>query len=54
MTTAIDVSLMGELISGAKTLLGLFTEFPINIFLYGGIAGVMFGLIRKAKRTSRG
>ena len=49
----IDQTLVESLISLAKSCMGLFTEFPINIILIGGLCGVAFGLIRKAKKTAR-
>ena len=49
----IDENLVDSLINLAKACMGLFTEFPINIILIGGLAGVAFGLIRKAKKTAR-
>ena len=49
----IDENLVNSLINLAKACMGLFTEFPINIILIGGLAGVAFGLIRKAKKTAR-
>lgn len=52
LSTTLDSGLVTEIINVAKSLLGLFTEFPINIFLYGGIAGVAFGVIRKARSTT--
>lgn len=50
---SIDENLVDDLINLAKACMGLFTEFPINIILIGGLAGVAFGLIRKAKKTAR-
>lgn len=50
---SIDENLVNDLINLAKACMGLFTEFPINLILIGGLAGVAFGLIYKAKRAAR-
>lgn len=34
-------------------LLGLLTEFPLNILVVGLVAGVAFRIIRGAKRVAR-
>lgn len=52
-TNTIDQTLVDSLINLAKACMGLFTEFPINIILIGGLCGVAFGLIRKAKKTAK-
>lgn len=52
-TTTIDASLVESLISLCKSVMGLFTEFPINIILIGSLSGVAFGLIYKAKKTAK-
>lgn len=47
--TTLDTSIVTEVITVAKTVMGLFTEFPINIFLYAGIAGIGFKIFKKGK-----
>lgn len=51
-STAIDASLVTELINLVKTVMGLFSEFPLNIILIGSLCGLAFGLFRKAKRAA--
>lgn len=34
------------------TVMGIFSEFPLNIILVGSLAGVAFKLFGKAKRTA--
>ena len=45
---------MTQLIEIVKTVLGLLVEFPCNLFLAGGLAGLGFAIFRKAKRTAGG
>ena len=49
----IDSALVESLISLAKSCMGLFSEFPLNIILIGSLCGVAFGLIARAKRTAK-
>jgi len=49
----IDTTLVDSLISLAKSCMGLFAEYPLNVILIGSLCGVAFGLIAKAKRTAK-
>lgn len=49
----LDTSLVNELISLVKSVMGLFKEFPLNILLIGSLAFVAFGLFSKAKRAAK-
>lgn len=51
--TSIDSSMITELINLCKQCMGLFTEFPLNVFLVGGLVGIGFGIFRKAKGAAR-
>ena len=51
--TTIDTSVIAELIALCKQCMGLFTEFPLNIFLVGGLVGIGFGIFRAAKAAAR-
>lgn len=51
-STVIDSSLVGELVDLVKQVAGLFSVFPINVFLIGSLAGLGFTLFRKAKHTA--
>ena len=52
-TPVIDSSLVEELIELCKDCMGLFTEFPLNVFLLTGLVGIGFGIFRMAKKSSR-
>lgn len=52
-TTVIDSSLIGELLDLCKQVMGLFTEFPLNVFLIVSFIGIGFGIFRKAKRAAK-
>lgn len=47
----IDTSIVSELISVCKSVMALFSEFPLNIMLVASLATVAFGLFRSAKRA---
>lgn len=49
----INTGLVTEVVNFVKQLMGLFGEFPLNIFLIGSLAAVGFGLFRKAKKAAR-
>lgn len=50
-TGTIDESVFTTIINGTKSVLGLFTVFPINIFLAIGVLGSAAGLAFKLKRS---
>lgn len=52
-STSIDTGTITELLNLAKQCMGLFTEFPLNIFLIGGLVSIGFGIFRSAKRAAR-
>ncbi len=49
----INSGLINEIIGVAQSLLGLLTEFPLNVFVVASIAGIGFSFLRKAKRVAR-
>lgn len=49
-TPVIDESVFDVIVNGAKAVLGLFTEFPINVFLAVSIVGVAIGVVKRLKR----
>lgn len=53
LTAAIDSSLVTEVISLVKSCMGLFTDFPLNVFIIGSLAGLGFGLFKKAKKAAK-
>lgn len=50
-SATIDESVFTVVVNGAKAVLGLFTEFPINIFLATSIMGVGLAIAMKLKRS---
>lgn len=49
----IDTALIGELLNLCKQCMGLFTEFPLNVFLIASLVGIGFGIFRMAKKSAR-
>lgn len=52
-TAAIDTGSVTEVINLAKQCMGLFTEFPLNVFLIGGLCGLGFAIFKKAKHAAK-
>lgn len=50
---SLDISLVNSLIDLCKTCMGLFTSFPLNLFLVGGLVTVGFGIFQNAKHAAR-
>lgn len=51
---AIDTSIVNELVALVKTVMGLFSEFPLNVLLVASLCFVAFGLFRRAKSSAIG
>ena len=49
----IDVSLVNELINLVKSVFGLFTIFPLNVFLIASLTFVGFKIFRAAKGAAK-
>ena len=49
----IDVSLVTELINLVKSVCGLFTIFPLNVFLVASLVFVGFRIFRSAKGAAK-
>jgi hypothetical protein len=49
-TPTIDESVFTTIVNGAKAALGLFSVFPINIFLAVSIMGIAIGVAMKLKK----
>ena len=49
----IDVSLVTELINLVKSVCGLFTIFPLNVFLIASLVFVAFKIFRSAKVAAK-
>lgn len=48
-TAVINTSIVAELVDLVKTVMGLFSEFPLNVLLIAGLCFVAFGLFGKAR-----
>ncbi len=53
LEAAIDTSIVTELVTLVTTIAGLFTIFPINVFLVGSLVGLGFTIFKKAKKSAR-
>lgn len=49
----LDISLVNSLIDLCKNVMGLFSNFPLNLFLVAGLVTVGFGIFRSAKHAAR-
>lgn len=52
-TTFIDTNVVSELIALCKTCMGMFSEFPMNVYLIAGLVGIGFAIFRKAKKSAK-
>lgn len=50
---AIDTTLVTELINLVKSVCGLFTIFPINVFLIASLVFVGFSIFKSAKGAAK-
>ena len=50
--SVIDSGLVTELVNLVKTVMGLFSEFPLNVLLIASLCFVAFGLFSRAKRAA--
>ncbi len=50
--SSLDTGLVTELMNLVKTVMGLFSEFPLNILLVASLAFVAFGLFSRAKSAA--
>ena len=48
----IDTAVVTELVNLTKTVMGLFSEFPLNVLLISGLCFVAFGLFGRAKSAA--
>ncbi len=49
--TQIDTSIVNELLDLVKSVMGLFSEFPLNVILIAGLCFVAFRLFGAARRA---
>lgn len=52
-TPAIDTGLVNELLALVRSVMGLFTDYPLNILLISSLSFVAFGIFGRAKRAAR-
>lgn len=50
--SVIDTSIVTELVNLVKTVMGLFSEFPLNVLLIASLCFVAFGLFSRAKSAA--
>lgn len=48
----IDTSIVTELMTLVKTVMGLFSEFPLNVLLIASLCFVGFAILGRAKRAA--
>lgn len=53
MDPVISTSIVTEVIDLCKSVLGLLSEFPLNVIVIGSLASVAFRVLRGAKRVAR-
>ena len=51
--TVINIALVNELIDLVKSVCGLFTIFPLNVFLIASLVFVGFKIFRSAKGAAK-
>ena len=51
--TVIDTALVTELINLVKSVCGLFTIFPLNVFLIASLVFVCFKIFKSAKGAAK-
>lgn len=50
---SLDTGAVDQLMNLVKSVMGLFTAFPLNIMLISGLVGIAFGIFRAAKRSAK-
>ncbi len=51
-TPAIDTSLVNELVALVRSVMGLFSDYPLNVLLISSLCFVAFGLFGRAKSAA--
>lgn len=51
VTSGIDVTIVDSILEVTRTILGMFTIFPLNVFLTAGIVGIGIGVFKKLKHS---
>lgn len=48
----INTSIVNELVALTRSVMGLFTDFPLNVLLVASLAFIGFGLFSRAKSAA--
>lgn len=51
VSSGIDVTIVDSILEVTRTILGMFTIFPLNVFLTAGIVGIGIGVFKKLKHS---
>lgn len=51
-SAVINTEIVTELVSLVKNVMGLFSEFPLNVLLVASLCFVAFGLFKRAKAAA--
>lgn len=51
-TPLIDVNIVNELVALVRSVMGLFSDFPLNVLLIASLCFVAFGLFGRAKSAA--
>lgn len=51
-STSINTGIVTELVNLVKNVMGLFSEFPLNVLLIASLCFVAFGLFKRAKAAA--
>ena len=52
-SSVINTSIVTELITLVKNVMGLFSEFPLNVLLISSLCFVAFGIFKRAKSAAK-
>lgn len=52
-TTGIDMTVVDAIVEVFRTIINMFTIFPLNVFLTGGVIGLVIGIFKKLKKASK-
>lgn len=50
-SNGIDVTIVDSILEVTRTILGMFSVFPLNVFLTAAVVGIGIGVFRKLKRS---
>lgn len=52
-TPVINTGIVNELLALVKSVMGLFSEFPLNVLLIASLCFVGFGIFKSAKKAAK-